>query len=252
MLRRARQVCCGLRLVRDDWWPCTAAFICSSLKPVPLIRRLQWAMRRRFAPAGASFPALPFPSPQQIAGAPEFLLRQIGLGYRARHLHAAARMIADGIFSFEKVETLSTPDAAHELQKLPGVGPKIAHCILLYAGGRLDAFPLDVWMTRVLRQHYGRPGRRLRSLSDCERFAARYFGPCRGLAQLYLFHAARQGLLNAAETTDKGTGKPAHRLLRHTSRSEKSNAPAVCARRSAPPGKDKSPAESSAGSPSPG
>lgn len=193
VLQAARAACPGLRLIRDEWWPCTASFICSSLKPVPLIRRIHWNLRRAFAPQGAQFPDLPFPTPQQIAAATETDLRALGLGYRARHLHAAARLLAEGRFDFAHLQDIPTAEAARRLQTLPGVGDKVAHCILLYAGGRLDAFPLDVWMIRILSQHYRRPGRRLRRIADLHRFAARQLGPLRGIAQLFLFHAARQG-----------------------------------------------------------
>lgn len=190
-VRQALDQCRGLRLIQDPWWPCTASFICSSLKPVPQIRQLHWKLRRAWAAPGADFPHLPFPSPTQVAEGGEALLRRLGLGFRARHLHAAACVLAEGRWDFSELAGLPTPEAARHLSRLPGVGDKIAHCILLYAGGRLDAFPLDVWMIRVMQRHYRRPGRRLSRPADLHRFAARHFGPLRGLAQLYLFHYAR-------------------------------------------------------------
>jgi N-glycosylase/DNA lyase len=190
-VQRAVSACSGLRLIRDPWWPCTASFICSSLKQIVQIRQIHWRLRRAFAPPGAEFPQLPFPTPEQVASAPESLLRRLGLGYRARHLRAAAACLAEGRFDFAQLQALPTPQAADDLTQLPGVGDKIAHCILLYAGGRLDAFPLDVWMIRILRDLYRRPGRRLNRPADLHRFAQRHLGPARGLAQLFLFHHGR-------------------------------------------------------------
>jgi N-glycosylase/DNA lyase len=202
-VRRAVGACGGLRLIRDPWWPCTASFICSSLKQIPHIRQIHWRLRRAFAPPGAVFPQLPFPTPEQVAAAPESLLRRLGLGFRARHLRAAAACLAEDRFVFDALRELPTPQAAHALTQLPGVGDKIAHCILLYAGGRLDAFPLDVWMIRILRHHYRRPGRRLNHPADLHRFAGRHLGPARGLAQLFLFHHGRTS--GAAHPLPPGT-----------------------------------------------
>lgn len=190
--RAAAESCRGLRCIQDGWWECTANFICSSLKQIPQIRRINRALRASFSPGKPVWPEASFPSPAQIAAEPETLLRAAGLGFRARHLHRAALQLAAGGFDYPGLLPLPIAGAADRLCEIPGVGNKVAHCILLYAGRRYEAFPLDVWMIRLLRQHYRRPGRSLATLSQMHRFAEKHLGEHRGLAQIYLFHHGRQ------------------------------------------------------------
>ena len=112
------------------------------------------------------------------------------MGFRAPFLLATARRIADGQFDLERVRTLPIEAARAELMTLPGVGRKIADCVLLFAYGYSQAFPVDVWVTKALRQLYF-PKRRVR-LSRLHEFAAAHFGPNSGYAQQYLFHYMRR------------------------------------------------------------
>jgi len=192
VVRAAAESCRGLRCIQDGWWECTANFICSSLKQIPQIRRINRALRASFQPGTRIWPGAAFPSPAQIAAEPESLLRAAGLGFRARHLHRAATHMATLGFDYPGLLSLPIREAAARLCILPGVGDKVAHCILLYAGRRYDAFPLDVWMIRLLRQHYLKPGRRLANIPQMHRFAEKHLGEHRGLAQIYLFHDGRK------------------------------------------------------------
>jgi N-glycosylase/DNA lyase len=133
-----------------------------------------------------------FPSPERIASLTEAELRACKMGFRAPHLLAAARQIADGKLDLEKVRELKYSDARAELMKLRGVGGKIADCVLLFAYGFDAAFPVDVWVERALRQHYF-PSRRVTE-KQLLHFAATHFGPHAGHAQQYLFHYMRTKL----------------------------------------------------------
>jgi len=117
-------------------------------------------------------------------------LRDCKLGFRAKNLLGAARMIASGEVSLEQVATLSDEAACEELCRLPGVGVKVANCTLLFGFGRLRAFPIDVWIERVLRELYFRRKRKV-TARRLREFSASYFGPYGGYAQQYLFHHAR-------------------------------------------------------------
>jgi len=130
-----------------------------------------------------------FPTPQKIAAAAESELRACKMGFRAPHLLAAARQIADGQFDLERPRQLPPAEARAELMKLRGVGGKIADCVLLFAYGFDAAFPVDVWVERALRQLYF-PRRRV-TLKRLHQFAATHFGPHAGCAQQYLFHYRR-------------------------------------------------------------
>ena len=174
----------GLRCVREPWWECTANFICSSLKQIPHIAALNRALRERLDDHSDGT----FPGPDRIARAGEARLRALGLGFRARSLHRTASTISAGRFSWHDLERLDTPAAAEHLQQLPGIGPKIAHCILLHAADRLDAFPVDVWVSRLLHTLYFPKRRKPLGWRDIETFSRERFGPVRGVAQLHLFH----------------------------------------------------------------
>ncbi|HVU28199.1 MAG TPA: DNA glycosylase [Verrucomicrobiae bacterium] len=130
-----------------------------------------------------------FPSAKKIASLSERQLRACKMGFRAPHLLAAARQIAEGKFDLEKIRELNYAEAQHELMKLRGVGHKIADCVLLFAYGFDSAFPVDVWVERALRQLYF-PRRRI-SEKRLKQFAATHFGPHAGYAQQYLFHYMR-------------------------------------------------------------
>ena len=132
-----------------------------------------------------------YPTPERLALLEEGELRECRLGFRAKNLLGAARMIAGGEVNLAEVAALPDAEARAALCRLPGVGEKVANCALLFGFGRIRAFPIDVWIERVLREIYFRRKRKATSkrLRD---FSASYFGPYGGYAQQYLFHHARK------------------------------------------------------------
>ncbi len=180
----------GLRILCQPPWECLASFITSALKQVAQIQRVSHAMRERYGePVDAPWgKACCFPAAVALAAAGEEGLRACGMGFRARPLARTARIIASGEIRLEDLAQLSDAELEAALLTLPGVGPKIAACVMLFAYGRHGAFPIDVWMERVLRERYAPEMATQRELRD---FARSYFGPCAGYAQQYLFHYAR-------------------------------------------------------------
>ena len=140
-------------------------------------------------PGGARASA--FPAPARLARATEAELRACKMGFRAPYLRTTAGLIAGGQCDLERLRDLPVEVARAELIKLPGVGRKIADCVLLFAYGSQSAFPVDVWVMKALRQLYF-PRRRV-SLQRLHQFAASHFGPSAGYAQQYLFHYIRTG-----------------------------------------------------------
>ncbi|HAB19115.1 MAG TPA: DNA glycosylase [Verrucomicrobiota bacterium] len=189
----AISACHGLRLLRQEPWECLASFILSSTKQIVQIQQCVALLSERFGdrlPVPMGKPAAySFPTRARLAAATELELRACKLGFRARYLAGAARALASGELSLDRLGNLPTPDARDQLMKLPGVGPKIANCVLLFAYGRQDAFPVDVWVLRALRELYF--PRRRPNLRTLQRFAETYFGPNAGYAQQYLFHYVR-------------------------------------------------------------
>ena len=195
-MRAALASCRGLRLLRQDPWECLASFILSSTKQIVQIRQIVEALCVRYGeplppPSASGFArACVFPSAARLALAGESGLRACKMGFRAPYLLAAAQRVAAGQLDLARLGARPLESARAELMALPGVGPKIADCVLLFAYGFQHAFPLDVWVLRALRQLYF-PGRRMK-LARLRQFAATHFGPYAGYAQQYLFHYIRK------------------------------------------------------------
>ncbi len=181
----------GMRILRQPLWECLAAFITSSLKQVAHISAISHTIRSRWGESrdAAGRTVFSYPEPSVLAAASETDLRACGLGFRAKYLLNTARDISSGRVDLEALRERPIREARETLCSLPGVGEKIANCVLLFAYHRLEAFPIDVWIERVLQRVYFRrrkaPPARLRS------FAAHHFGPYGGYAQQYLFHHVR-------------------------------------------------------------
>jgi N-glycosylase/DNA lyase len=131
-----------------------------------------------------------YPTPAALAAAGEEALRACGLGYRAAFLHRTAAAVARGEVDLAALSSLSDHDARAALMRCHGVGAKIANCVLLFACERLAAFPIDVWIERVLHQFYFAKKRNV-TTARIEKFANTHFGPYAGYAQQFLFHLAR-------------------------------------------------------------
>lgn len=179
--------CRGLRIIRQPHWECTATFITSTMKQVGHIRQISLQLRERFGDPVAGSLINAYPTPSQMAALSEQDLRECRLGFRAKNLLGAARTVASGGIDLTGLSTAPTDQLRDELCRLPGVGRKVANCVLLFAYERLDAVPVDVWIARVLRGLR----RRKASLLDLENFSRRKFGTYAGYIQQYWFHHAR-------------------------------------------------------------
>ena len=201
----ARTFCCGLRIIRQPKWECLATFICSSMKQVAHIRQISLALRNRFGDQRKidNHVVYTFPSAQRIARASEKELRKCALGYRATNLLATARLVTAGAADLEAWSALSDADLREKLCALPGVGAKVANCVMLFAYERLRAFPVDVWIERVLRQEYFSRKKKI-TAARLREFSETYFGEHGGYAQQYLFHHARMNKKRNARRCDIG------------------------------------------------
>jgi len=194
-MNAARAFCRGLRIIRQPKWECLATFICSSMKQVAHIRQMSHKLRRRFGePREVKGEIVyTFPPADRLAASSEEELRKCALGYRAKNLLATARQIASGEVDLESLTKLGDADLHGSLGELPGVGAKVANCVMLFAYERLSAFPIDVWIERVLREKYFPRARKLNA-ARLRAFTEEYFGAHGGYAQQYLFHHARTRL----------------------------------------------------------
>lgn len=194
ILQEAVKECWGLRVLRQEPWECLASFLMSSTKQIPQIRKIVAELARCFgarveAPT-VDTPWRAFPSAKRLSRLGESDLRACRMGFRARYLRSAAVWVATGRLPLETLHGMERAAARAALMALPGVGPKIADCVLLFAYGYAEAFPVDVWILKVLRDFYF--GGRAVSAVELESFATEHFGPQGGYAQQYLFHWARR------------------------------------------------------------
>ena len=186
----ALEFCRGLRMIRQPAWECLATFITSSMKQVAHIRQMSTALRARFGTAARGTDLRAYPSPRALAAASEQELRACGLGYRAKNLRATAQRVASGDVDLGNMRDLADADLRDALCALPGVGRKVANCVMLFGFERLSAFPVDTWIGRIMKRHYWR-GRKKPTPLALEKKLASNFGPHAGYAQQYLFHHAR-------------------------------------------------------------
>jgi N-glycosylase/DNA lyase len=192
VMNAARNFCQGLRIIRQPRWECLATFICSSMKQVAHIRQISRALRERFGEKKeiCGHEVFSFPPADRLEGTTENELRKCGLGYRAKNLLVTAKRVALGEVNLDLWNTLSDGGLREQLCGLPGVGAKVANCVMLFGYERTKAFPIDVWIERVLREKYF-PKKTKVTSARLPEFAANYFGAHGGYAQQYLFHHAR-------------------------------------------------------------
>ena len=183
----------GLRILRQPVGETLFCFLCSSTKQVPQIKAICEAVATRSGSACGNG-TYTLPTWPQIEAAGETTLRACKLGYRAGYIHRTAQVLAAEPDFFTRLETLETDAAREQLMGLPGVGRKIADCVLLFGLGRHEAFPIDTWVQRILERAYGLAGW---PSTQLQQFARAHFGPGAGYAQQYLFAAARAGKIPA-------------------------------------------------------
>lgn len=189
----------GLRLVRQPPWECTASYICATNSNIPTIRKRIASIAQRYGRPidfeGKTYHT--FPEPSVISCGGHEGLTECRLGYRQPYVFGTSCIVTDAMQWEEMVRKLPYEDARKELMKLHGIGPKAADCVLLFAFQKYEAFPVDVWIRRIMQEHYlpvmntGSP-LTSREYDTIRRFAREHFGEYCGYAQEYLF-AGREG-----------------------------------------------------------
>jgi N-glycosylase/DNA lyase len=188
--------CKGLRLIRQPKWECLISYICSTNSNIPMIRRRIGTIAQQFGKeiTFEDKPYYTFPDPLTISCAGEHILNDCKLGYRSPYVLDTACGIPDVKQWEDILADLPFEDARRELMKLKGVGPKAADCVLLFAFQKYEAFPVDVWIRRIMQQNYIKTLNNTSTLTGWEydtirRFARNHFGDYCGYAQEYLYAA---------------------------------------------------------------
>ncbi|MBR3928773.1 MAG: DNA-3-methyladenine glycosylase 2 family protein [Clostridia bacterium] len=191
--KRALSSLPGLRVLNQPAWEAVCAFIISANNNVGRIRTTIALLNEKYGQSveykGERL--FGFPSPEVLSNISEEELRgEIKCGYRAKYLIGTAKMIVNG-FPLERLRDVSYEECRKELMKLPGVGGKVADCAALFGLGHASAFPVDVWVKRLMESWFSVKG----TPEHVREEARRIFGENCGLYQQWLFHAARTGLI---------------------------------------------------------
>ena len=184
----------GLRILRQPFGETLLGFLCSATKQIVQIKQMLALLAERHgAPLLPDLSTFTFqhstspcrlPTWPELALIPEAELRACQFGFRARFIHQTALFLAEHPHWLEETEALPYAAAKERLCSLPGVGEKIADCVLLFGAGRLEAFPVDTWILKAMAARYGLTGWKPAQVAQ---FGRAHFGPLAGLAQQYLF-----------------------------------------------------------------
>jgi len=199
-IQKAIQRFYGLRITRQEPWECLISYICATYKNIPAIRSIIHNLAKKFGQKIRVKDRLfyTFPEPHNMAEATLEELRKCKLGYRAKHILETSRTIHRGELDLEALRTMRYEKAKEELTRLPGVGQKVADCVLLFSMDKLEAFPVDRWIKRVILESYSdhfeefflkRISRRSsltpHEYEEISLFGREYFGEYAGYAQEY-------------------------------------------------------------------
>jgi len=189
----------GLRILRQPFGETLLGFLCSATKQIVQIKQMIALLAERHGtPLVADLsPITPHRSPlprrlptwPELALIPEAELRACQFGFRARFISQTAQFLAANPGWLETTEVMPYAGAKERLCSLPGVGEKIADCVLLFGANRLEAFPVDTWILKAMAARYGLHGWKPAQVAQ---FGRAHFGPLAGLAQQYLFAYERR------------------------------------------------------------
>jgi len=178
----------GIRILRQDIWETTLSFIISASNNIPRIKKIITSLCENYGqPIGDG--QFSFPSPERLTGITADDLAPIRAGFRAKYIADAVNKQTSGEIDLYSLEKLDTATAKKELLKINGVGNKVADCILLFALGRTEVFPVDVWINNTMRKLYPE---KCSKLNDVRGAGPEIFGAHCGIAQQYLFYYARE------------------------------------------------------------
>ncbi len=136
----------GIRVLKQDLWEVIISFMISQHNSIPKIRGIISKLCEPFDGV--------FPLPHWLRCYEEDDFAKLGLGYRSQYLSSLVRSVADGRFDLERLKKMQYPEAIEYLKKFKGIGDKVANCIALYGLHLMEAFPMDVWIKRVIQDKY--------------------------------------------------------------------------------------------------
>lgn len=189
----------GLRLINQDPFQCLISFIVSSNSNIQKIKSSLEKLSKKFGQKvefeNKEF--FMFPEPKILANTTDAEIMKCGTGYRSRFIKSAAKMVIDNQINFEELIHTDYSQTKEKICSIPGVGNKVADCIMLFSLNKLEAFPLDRWMIRILEKYYTKFPLETKTITDKQysllhEKIVKHFGPYAGYAQQYLFKMERE------------------------------------------------------------
>lgn len=177
-MKKAMEFGDGIRILRQEPWEAVCSFIISQNNNIPRIKKIIEELSRRYGEQ-LSPGKYAFPSAQALVSAGEEEIFSCKTGFRAKYIYDAARRVASGECDLGAIYNMPTQDAIEYLKRIKGVGLKVASCALLFGFNKTDAFPVDVWVKRIIDEYYNG------SLDIPS------LGAYAGIAQQYLFYYIR-------------------------------------------------------------
>ena len=190
----------GLRIFKQDPFQCMISFIISSNSNIQKIKNSLEKITKKFGVKveiqNKEF--FLFPKPEKLANASIEEIKKCGVGYRAPFIKKSAEMVFSKKIDFKYLEKLDYKEAKKNICLIPGVGNKVADCILLFSLNKLEAFPLDTWMIKILEKYYSNEFKIETKTITQKQYEilhekiVNYFGPYCGYAQQFLFKMERE------------------------------------------------------------
>ncbi len=182
----------GIRILKQDEWEMLISFITSANNRIPMIKKAIESLSENLGDFIGEYKGkkyYSFPKPEKLYNLDIDDIQFKGIGFRGKYILSAAKLVVNGDVDIHNLQNLETHEAREELMKFPGVGPKVSDCIMLFSMDKEDAFPIDIWVKRVMEYFYVPEGTSLKSIQT---YAQEKFGDIAGFAQQYLFYYARE------------------------------------------------------------
>ena len=185
----------GIRILKQDIWECIISFIISANNNIPRIKKTIEKLSAKYGNpiTWGNNTYYTFPTPEELSKASIQDLRDLGLGFRDKRVYETTEMILNKEVNIDLLKNVADVNIIREeLMRLPGVGEKVADCILLFGFNRFEVFPVDVWVRRVMNDLYIKKLDETKvSKTELQELARNKYGKLAGLAQQYLFYWRR-------------------------------------------------------------
>lgn len=186
----------GIRILKQDFWEAIISFIISANNNIPRIKKIIERISEKYGDKiewnGKIYST--FPTPEQLSNATVEDLRDLGLGFRDKRVYETTQMVINKEIDLEKLKEIKDVDELREeLNKLPGIGDKVADCIMLFSMKRFEVFPVDVWVRRVMNELYIKNEDENKvNKKELRNLAKKKYDNLAGIAQQYLFYWKRE------------------------------------------------------------